>query len=163
MAGSEDLEIVRLQEAELIFPEFTELTAFAIGTMIQPKGVAEGWPIAVEIRRWDRPLFHAALPGSSLLNFDWVRRKVWTVQRFAKSSYRVLLERNGERILPPQWALAAGEYALAGGAFPIRARGFGVIGAASVSGLEERMDHMAVVEAFAGHLGKDMAALRLPE
>lgn len=160
--SASDLEIIRLQESELAFPEFSELTAFAIGTMIQHRAVAQGWPVVIDIRLWDRPLFFAALPGATASNGEWVRRKAFAVRAFGKSSYRVLLERNRERLLPPDHGLDPRDYALHGGSFPIRAAGFGVIGAATVSGLDERRDHMVVVEAFAGHLGKDATPLTLP-
>jgi uncharacterized protein (UPF0303 family) len=53
------------------------------------------------------------------------------------------------------------DYALAGGGFPIRLEGTGVIGAITVSGLPERDDHCLVVDALCDHLGRDRAALAL--
>ena len=46
-------------------------------------------PFVIDIRIGNRPLFYTALPGSTPENPDWVRRKVNTVYRFHKSSYRV--------------------------------------------------------------------------
>jgi uncharacterized protein (UPF0303 family) len=50
----------------------------------------------------------------------------------------------------------------AGGGFPIRVKGAGLIGAITVSGLHERDDHGVVVAAICDHLGVDQTPLRLP-
>jgi uncharacterized protein (UPF0303 family) len=149
-----DIERIKAQEEGLVFHAFSELDACAIGNAIRDRAVRETMPIVVDIRFWNRPLFYAALPGSSAGNPDWVRRKAATVQRFSKSSFRVLLEQKGERVLPLQWGLENRDYALSGGGFPIHARGFGVIGAITVSGLHERRDHAIVVDAICDHLGR---------
>jgi uncharacterized protein (UPF0303 family) len=59
--------------------------------------------------------------------------------------------------------LPAEDYVLAGGGFPVSVRGAGVIGAVVVSGLPERGDHGMVVDALCDFLGKDKAALSLPQ
>ena len=52
----------------------------------------EGFGIVVDISTWDRPLFYAALPGSTASNPDWARRKINVVKMFLKSTYRMVLE-----------------------------------------------------------------------
>ena len=42
---------------------------------------------------------------------------------------------------------------LAGGGFPVKVKGAGVIGVIAVSGLPEREDHAVVVDALCDHLG----------
>jgi hypothetical protein len=49
-------------------------------------------PIIVDIRFWDRPLFYAALPGSTGRTRNWARRKLNVVKMFHKSTYRMVLE-----------------------------------------------------------------------
>jgi uncharacterized protein (UPF0303 family) len=50
---------------------------------------------------------------------------------------------------------------MAGGGFPIRVKGIGVVGAVTVSGLHERDDHEVAVAAICDYLGveKDSFAL----
>jgi uncharacterized protein (UPF0303 family) len=92
-----------------------------------------------------------------------VRRKINTVARFHKSSYAVGLElqQSGSTLMEKQ-GLPAADYAVHGGSFPIRIAGVGVIGAVTVSGVPQRSDHELVVESLCAELGRDYAALKLP-
>ncbi|MBB5702689.1 uncharacterized protein (UPF0303 family) [Ochrobactrum daejeonense] len=166
MAQSDDIkqmidQIVR-QEQALIFPSFDENEAFALGHRIRDIAVNEKLGIAIEISLWDRQLFYATTAGSTGDNQEWLRRKFNVVRRFHASTYRLVLEQNREdRMFAPHKALNVEDYALAGGGFPIRVSGAGVIGAVIVSGLPQREDHNLVVRAVAGHLGQDPVALAL--
>ena len=68
---SGDIAKIARQEATLVFPSFDEATAFAIGSAIRERGLKEKMPIVVDIRTFDRPLFYAALPGSTADNANW--------------------------------------------------------------------------------------------
>lgn len=158
-----DIAKIAEQERRLIFPRFDEGTAWTLGSALRENALAQARPIVVDIRLWDRPLFYAALPGSTANNADWVRRKSNTVRMFQKSTYRCVLENNSppDRSFRPGYALPVSEYVLAGGGFPIRVESAGVIGAVVVSGLPERRDHGLVVEALCAHLGVEHEPLRL--
>lgn len=163
MPVADDIARIIEQEAALVFPAFDEATAFAIGAAIRERGLRDRLPIIVDIRTWDRPLFYAALPGSTADNANWARRKRNTVQNFLKSTYRLVLEQQRpDRTFKPGAGLDSADYVLAGGGFPITVKGAGVIGVIAVSGLPEREDHGVVVEALANHLGLDAQALALP-
>lgn len=163
MGAASDIERIKRQEAELVFDAFDEATAFAVGSAIRERGLADHLPIVVDIRTFDRPLFYAALPGSNASNPDWARRKTNVVKRFLASTYRLVLEQQRpDRTFKVGDALDIADYVLAGGGFPVRVRGAGVIGVVAVSGLPEREDHAVVVKALCDHLGKDHAALALP-
>jgi uncharacterized protein (UPF0303 family) len=163
MAKEVDIRLIIEQEKALVFPEFDEAVAFKIGSALRSTAVAAGLGIVADIRTWDRPLFYMALPGTNGGNQHWVRRKYNLVQRMMKSSYRVVLEKNWEGdVFPGRWALDPAEFVLAGGGFPVRVKGAGMIGAITVSGLHERDDHRLVVEAICEHLGLDKKALTLP-
>jgi uncharacterized protein (UPF0303 family) len=155
-------QIIR-QEQALIFPSFDENGAFALGARIRDIAVKEKLGIATEISLWDRQLFYATTAGSTVDNQEWLRRKFNVVRRFHASTYRLVLEQNrDDRMFAPHKALNVEDYALAGGGFPIRVSGAGVIGAVIVSGLPQREDHNLVIRAVAEHLGQDPVALALP-
>ena len=162
MSVAEDIEKIKVQEAELVFPAFDEATAFEIGSALRARGLDENFPIIVDIQLWDRPLFYAALPGSTGSNADWARRKRNVVKMFQKSTYRMMLEQGGESaLLGERYGLSASEYVLAGGGFPIRVSGAGVIGVIAVSGLPQRQDHGIIVDALCDQLGSDRRELAL--
>jgi uncharacterized protein (UPF0303 family) len=163
MAAAEDIARIARQEAALAFDAFDETTAFALGSRIRDRALAEKLPIVIDIQLWDRPLFYAALPGSTASNPNWARRKRNVVRIFQRSTYRMVLEKaRPDRTFPPGDGLDPADYVLAGGGFPIAVKGAGVIGAIAVSGLPERQDHAVVVEALCAHLGLDHEALALP-
>jgi uncharacterized protein (UPF0303 family) len=119
-------------------------------------------PIVIDIRTFDRPLFYAALPGSTADNANWARRKRNVVQMFLKSTYRMVLEQQRpDRTFKPGAGIDSADYVLAGGGFPVTVKGAGVIGVIAVSGLPEREDHGIVVETLCAHLGLDARALAL--
>jgi uncharacterized protein (UPF0303 family) len=163
MSNADDIRMVKEQEKALILASFDEAAAFAIGSALRDRGLREGLGIVADVRTWGRPLFYAALPGSTGDNPDWVRRKVNVVQRMLKASYRVVLEKSfPEDYFPPRRGLDNQDYALAGGGFPIHVKGAGIIGAVTVSGLPDRDDHRLVVDALADYLGLDKTSLTLP-
>jgi uncharacterized protein (UPF0303 family) len=163
MSMSGDIEKIAEQEATLVFDQFDESRAFAIGSLIRDRALRENLPVVVDIQFWDRPLFYAALPGSTSSNTDWARRKRNVVKMFHKSTYRMVLELGRpDRTFKPGSGLDSSDYVLAGGGFPVKVNGAGVIGAICVSGLPERQDHELVVAALCDHLGLDRQKLALP-
>lgn len=162
MTTAIDIEKIIYQEQNLVFDAFSEETAFSLGLSIRERAVREGLGLVADVRLWDRPLFYCAMPGTTGDNQHWVRRKANLVQRLQKSSYRVVLETNfADRQFPASRHMPVSEFALAGGGFPIRVTGIGVVGAITVSGLHERDDHEVAVAAACAVLGRDLAEFAL--
>ena len=162
MGLEQDIAQIARQETELCFASFSEQDAWALGSLMRHAAVERALPFVIDIRIGSRPLFYTALPGTTPENPDWVRRKVNTVYRFHKSSYRVGREHalqkkpfDASRGMDPM------DFAPAGGGFPINLTGTGVVGAVTVSGVPQREDHGFVVEMLCRFLGKDHAALAL--
>jgi uncharacterized protein (UPF0303 family) len=154
----DDITLILVQEAALVFPSFTEADAFAIGSRIRDIALARNQGVFIDIRLWDRVLFTHAMAGTSSDNEDWVRRKVNVVRRFQCASYRKGLElkRDG-KVLDAAVGCNPIDYAPHGGGFPIRLKGGPIIGCITVSNLPQREDHKLAVEAIALHLGLDPA------
>jgi uncharacterized protein (UPF0303 family) len=163
MGAADDIQKIIDQETTLVFDRFDEARAFAIGSLIREKALVEKLPIIVDIQLWDRPLFYAALPGSTSSNTDWARRKRNVVKMFHKSTYRMGLEqRREDKTFPPGFGLDPSEFVLAGGGFPIKVKGVGAVGVIAVSGLPQRQDHEIIVAVLCEHLGLDAKTLALP-
>lgn len=163
MALSEDILKIIDQEQGLVFSAFGEQEAFDLGVIVRERALKENLGLVCDVRLWDRPLFYAAMPGTTADNPEWVRRKANTVRQLLKSSYRATLETEAEdRMFPVHRNLPVADFALSGGGFPIRVDGAGVIGAMTVSGLHEREDHEVVVAAICQYLGRDGRTFALP-
>lgn len=160
MSKQEDLTLVKRQEVELVLQAFDEDVAFALGAGIRTRALTENLGLVIDIRTWDRQLFFAATAGTSPDNAEWVRRKINTVRRFQRSSYRMVLER-GEEPFDLQSGADPADHVIAGGGFPIRVTGAGIVGCLTISGLPGRSDHGVAVDALCDHLGVERNNLSL--
>lgn len=161
MAVAEDIALVKSQEQDLVLDLFDETVAFALGSAIRERALAEGLALVVDVRTWDRQLFFAATAGTTADNAEWVRRKINSVRRFQRASYRLVLER-GEVPFSVQSGADPADYVIAGGGFPIRVKGAGIVGSLTISGLPGRSDHGVAVDALCDYLGLDRAVYALP-
>lgn len=163
MSKDSDIALIKKQETELVFAEFNELVAHSLGERIRERALREKLVIVVDIRTWDRQLYFMALPGTTADNADWVRRKFNMVRQVQKASYRPVLENksDADHFLPRR-GLDNADFVLAGGGFPIRVKGAGVIGCITVSGLHERDDHQVAVDGICEELGVDKTSYTLP-
>ena len=156
MTVADDIALVKRQEIELVLPAFDEAVAFELGSAIRSRALADNLGLVVDIRTWDRQLFFAATAGTSSDNAEWVRRKINSVRRFHRASYRLVLER-GEGPFSPQSGVDPADYVIAGGGFPIRVAGAGIVGCLTISGLPGRDDHSVAVAAICNYLGVNAA------
>lgn len=162
MSVADDIEKVTEQERRLTFREFDEEAAFAIGSKIRALAAEAGVALAIDIRFFNRPLFYYAMKGTSADNPDWLRRKGNCVRRWDRSSYLTHLRlKRDDRTPAPDSNVDYSEYAIHGGAFPIRIAGVGVVGSITASGVPQRDDHGFVVKAICLHLGIDPDELAL--
>ncbi|WP_274654840.1 heme-degrading domain-containing protein [Paenibacillus humicola] len=142
------LETLLQQENDLQFSEFTNNTAYKVGTAIVEKAFREDKSVAVNIRMNGELLFYARMNGTTDNNDSWIARKNNTVGHFKHSSYymHVLLKSTGSNVeahnLDPK------DYAAEGGAFPLILKNEGIVGTISVSGLPGEEDHAIIVGAL---------------
>lgn len=163
MGLQEDLEHISLQERELVLPRFDAGIAWQLGSLLREMAYERKLPVVIDVRRFNQPLFYAAMEGTTPDNAEWVRRKNNVVARFHTSSYVAgIKEKIKGRTITETQGLPLSDYATHGGAFPLRVVGAGVVGSATVSGLPMRADHELVVEALCTLLGRDYSTLKLP-
>jgi uncharacterized protein (UPF0303 family) len=132
MTGSARLAELKQHEEELVFVSFNNHDAWRLGSLIANHAIASELGVAIDIRRHNIVLFRCVLPGATSDQEEWIRRKSASVLRFEHST--ALLTEQFSEFDPTQggW-LAPEDYTLAGGSFPIRVRGAGVIGTITVS------------------------------
>lgn len=159
-------DILRLEEQErlLRFDRFSPDDAWALGNRIREGAIARGAGVAIDISLRDRTLFHCALPGTTTDNVEWIRRKRNTVLRLWSASYLVgrRLALSGRDQVEAR-NLSYADFSVHGGSVPIFVADLGCVGAVTVSGVPERIDHAIVVDALASFLGIDLGEARLPE
>ena len=161
MGKDADIALVKRQEQELVLGQFDEAVAYELGSSIRERALVEGLSLVVDIRTWDRQMFFSATAGTSADNAEWVRRKINSVRRFQRASYRLVLER-GEGPFSVQSGADSADYVIAGGGFPLRVAGAGIVGCLTISGLPGRSDHGVAVDALCDHLGRDRSEFALP-
>jgi uncharacterized protein (UPF0303 family) len=139
------------------------IMAWLLGESIKKNAEDRQFAVTIEIRICRETIFFYAMPGTAPNNADWARRKRNTTELLEQSSYAVglALARDSET-LQSLSGLPFRDYASHGGSFPIRVRGVGVAGAATVSGLPHREDHNFIVQALATVLKKPLNQLALP-
>jgi uncharacterized protein (UPF0303 family) len=143
------------EAAELRFADFSVEDAWRLGSAMRAVAAAELLPIVIGIRLGEQRVFHAALPGSSADNDDWLERKTRVVLRYAQASLAVgetFRERGKDFDADSRRSVA--EFAAHGGAVPLQLLSGTVIGAVGVSGLPQQDDHAFVVRMLREFLGE---------
>jgi uncharacterized protein (UPF0303 family) len=135
------------QEERLTFRRFTLDTALDLGQHVLAEARRRGLGVTVSVRKGTQRVFHAALPGTSADNDEWVDRKSRVVERYGTASYRVGEKFRVEGSTFEQKSRLDPElYAAHGGVFPVIVEGVGPVGSVGVSGLPQADDHALVVE-----------------
>lgn len=161
MGLNEDLERIERQERELRLPRLDAQFAWELGSRLRALAVERGLGVVIDIRRFNQPLFYAALEGTTPDNPEWVRRKSNVVARYHRSSYAIGLNLKQKDESLEERGLSTADFAPHGGSFPLYVEGAGIVGSVTVSGLPQRDDHQLVVEALCGLLNRDHASLKL--
>ena len=147
-----DRDLVRIGEQlrRLRFDRFDEQAAWELGADLRQRALDRHAAVTIEVRLNGDTVFLHSMPGTTPANADWARRKRNVVELLHQPSYAVGLhaQRDGRSILE-MMGLSDRDHASHGGSFPIVVDGVGCVGAVTVSGLPQRVDHALVVEALA--------------
>lgn len=137
------------QEEKFQFERFSRRDALNIGLKLIENAEKQAQPVAVEITVNGLVVFRYFMEGSKPESELWLARKRNAVDLMETSSLRFFaeLEDAGETFADRK--LDPNEYA-AGGGFPIRLRGTGVIGSICVSGYPDHVDdHQLIINTLA--------------
>ena len=152
------LEELIAEQGSLQFERFDFDDAYAIGLDLVENARRNKRAVTIDIAVNGQQLFHAALPGTSPDNDQWVVRKNRVVGRFFNSSFYIakLLKAKGKS-MEEVFGLSSCDFAPFGGAVPVIVKAAGVIGTITVSGLPDQEDHEMAVEAIHRHLERQKA------
>jgi uncharacterized protein (UPF0303 family) len=146
---TERMAALTTHEARFVFESFDHAAAWQLGTQMAERALREDLRVIIDIRRPGLVLFRSALVGTTAENEAWLDRKANTVFRY-ETSTALLAARFAAQGIDPESAewFDTATFAAAGGSFPIRVRGVGVVAAVTVSGLTSDEDHDFVVAAL---------------
>lgn len=137
------------QEDEIQLDYFNNNTAWELGSALKLAAEKLSVSIAIEVYAFEHVLFCYFMPGTNKDNHDWVKRKRQSVIRFGHSSYyQGQYNASKNRDFEAQPHIDPKEYCAHGGSFPIRIKNSGIIGAVTVSGLPQEMDHQLAITAL---------------
>lgn len=131
-----------------IFDKFDQNDAWQLGSLMREKAVARNYPIVIDIRRGDAPLFSVMLDGASALNYDWARRKRNLVLLTEESSWFYSLKLAEGKNIIELMGLDPRDYTPHGGCVPIFVKGVGLVATVTISGLPQEEDHRFAVDSL---------------
>lgn len=126
---------------DVIFDRFDQSDAYALGVYMHDEAIKRKYPIVIDIRRGDTPMFSVMLPGAGELNFDWARRKRNLTLLTGVSSW-IHSENlaSGDDVMTSM-GLDPRDYTPHGGCVPIHVNGVGMVATVTISGLPQKDDH----------------------
>jgi uncharacterized protein (UPF0303 family) len=147
-AARDLLPLLEAQNESIGFARFGYDDAYALGTALVARATADDLAVTITIVFGEQRVFHAARPGTSADNDDWLARKARVVTRFNAPSFLIGTRARAKGSdFHESTGLSPALYMAHGGAFPLRVNG-SLIGVVGVSGLPERDDHDVVVRAL---------------
>lgn len=155
---AEQLAAVIEQERELVFDCIDAQTVSTIARSIADTLRAKRAPSFVLAVVNGNEIYGESLPGATPDNREWARRKGNTATLLSKSSYRVTLEMRMKGKDLSNRGVPVSEYALSGGAFPIKVHDL-VVGYFATSGTTQEEEHQLLADAIARHLGKQIPTI----
>lgn len=140
---------LREQEAALGVTRFDHDTALSLGQALVGLARARELAVGVGVDIGEQRVFRAGLAGTCADHDRWLDRKFAAVRRFDCCSLALELRVEAEPGYLLDRGLAPDEFALCGGAIPIRVNG-ALVGVVGVAGLRSFEDHELAVEALTG-------------
>lgn len=142
-------------ETQFVLESFDATDAWRLGTSMVERALREQAAVIIDIRRPGLVLFRSALAGTTADNEAWLDRKARTVLRYETSTALLSARFEAQGVDP--WSTPwfdSGQFAAAGGSFPVRVTGVGVVAAITVSGLTSDEDHEFVVRCLTEHVAR---------
>ncbi|KAI8657846.1 hypothetical protein NCS57_01164000 [Fusarium keratoplasticum] len=152
-----DLNELKADSDSFTLASFTTEDAFELGNLLYARlypFAVEGKPtvISISLANSSQVIYQSVTgPGVTPDNESWVRRKRNTVLRFGSSTWYMHNKFKGDEVeFAAKFAISdshKGDYAIHGGAIPIRVQGVeGIVAIVIVSGLKQDEDHGVIAD-----------------
>ena len=157
------MDSIQAQETAYEFERIDEELALQMGLYVIRRAREMGKPVAIRITLNRRTLFAFSMARTKPESDNWIRRKENITYATNGSSYywECWCEQG---VHPLEWrGMSYEDYAPAGGCFPLRIKGAGMVGTLTISGMASHEDHALAFEtvekAVRGELGVDISGL----
>jgi uncharacterized protein (UPF0303 family) len=152
-AATDRVAELTADENRFVFDSFDPAAAWRLGTLMVERALREHAAVIIDIRRPGLVLFRSALAGTTAENEAWLERKARTVLRHETSTALLSARFEAQGVDPwsTKW-FDSEQFAAAGGSFPVRVPGVGVVAAITVSGLTSDEDHEFVVQSLTQYI-----------
>lgn len=107
---------------------------------MREEALANNWPIVIDIRECDAPLYSVMLPGATAENFNWARRKRNLATLLGKDTWQLAQLRAEGKDPIVELGLDEKDYASHGGCIPVFVN-HELVATVTVSGLPQQEDH----------------------
>lgn len=157
------MEAIKEQENTYELDYVDEELALQMGIYVIRRAREMGKPVATRITLNRRTLFAFSMAGTKPESDNWIRRKEnITYATNTSSYYWECWCELGEH--PLEWrGMSYEDYAPAGGCFPLKVKGVGMVGTLTISGMTSHEDHTLAFEtvgkAAQGTLDIDISGL----
>lgn len=141
------LDILEQQEKDLVFDNFTNQDALKLGIILTEVCKETPSPLSMRVFLDDVIVFQYTMEGDSNRRFGWTLRKYNLIKKTGHSSMHGKVRALYLNELQDLY-LDKDTYGFGCGGFPITVKGKGIIGAITVSGLPDPLDHFLVVKAL---------------
>lgn len=157
------MERIKAQEDTYELDHLDEGLALQMALYVVHRAREIGKPVATRITLNHRTLCALSMPGTKPESDNWIRRKENIAYATNSSSYywECWCELGQH---PLEWrGMSYADYAPAGGCFPLKVKGAGMVGTLTISGMASHEDHALAFEtvgkAAQGKLGIDVSGL----
>jgi len=154
------VSVVENQESVLTFDSFDNEDGLVIGEKIIRLAKEEyKQPVAISIEIDNDIVFSYLMPGTSIINKQWMFRKSNVSKKTLVSSIHTCLDIAYANIRP-KWLARQELHAACGGCWQVTVKGEPICAYIMVSGLEHYLDHQIMVDAISEHLGLSVEPLK---
>lgn len=147
-------KLVKQQEETLLFDHFTNKDAWELGQFMVKKVYEKNIDLAICIKKRNgNTIFQYMTENANLLNEKWMERKFNTANLTERSSFGLWAKYSATGRTLADDQLPDANYALCGGAFPIRVKSGEMVGVLLTSNLPHEQDHDFMIECLKEWLG----------
>jgi len=139
-------ELLR-EEKYLSEGPWDQINTVGLGERLRKVAEAQKLSVAIAIFFKGQRIYQIGLPGTALLNDEWIMRKVHSVEMTKHSSLALRAKVTALGIQEEDFGFNAGYFAVCGGGYPLHRKGE-LVGIAITSGLPHEDDHNLIIEAL---------------